>query len=228
MISPSCCPPRPHEPKRPDPSRSSRPPNSYTTSRDTTLDCAPADIPERVRVQLAAGSADVDRCPDDKEFADAWIGSTLFLNVTRPRLRLLLEGLEGALRGSKYSETTDVPRNLTVEHVMPQSWEAHWPLPEGRPPEARAERDALIQTIGNLTLLSDKLNPAVSNGPWIGPDGNGKRRAIAEHTVLHLNKALCEEERWTEVEIRARSEQLLVVARRIWSRPAAIAAIEAA
>ena len=29
--------PRPHEPKRPDPSRSSRPPNSYTTSRDTTV-----------------------------------------------------------------------------------------------------------------------------------------------------------------------------------------------
>ena len=36
MISPSCCPPRPHEPERPDPPRRSRPPNSYTTSRDTT------------------------------------------------------------------------------------------------------------------------------------------------------------------------------------------------
>ena len=36
MISASCCPPRPHDQERPDPSRSSRPPNSYTTSRDTT------------------------------------------------------------------------------------------------------------------------------------------------------------------------------------------------
>ena len=36
MISPSCCLPRPHEPERPDPPRRSRPPNCYTTSRDTT------------------------------------------------------------------------------------------------------------------------------------------------------------------------------------------------
>ena len=36
MISPSCCPPRPHEQRRPDPPWRSRSPNSYTTSRDTT------------------------------------------------------------------------------------------------------------------------------------------------------------------------------------------------
>ncbi len=44
MISPSCCPLRPHEPKRPDPPPRSRPPNSYTTSGDTT-DCY--EIPDR-------------------------------------------------------------------------------------------------------------------------------------------------------------------------------------
>jgi len=36
MISPSCCPPRPHEPERPDPPRRSWPPSFYTTSRGTT------------------------------------------------------------------------------------------------------------------------------------------------------------------------------------------------
>jgi class 3 adenylate cyclase len=36
MISPSCCPPRPHQPQRPDPPSRSRPPNSYTTPGDTT------------------------------------------------------------------------------------------------------------------------------------------------------------------------------------------------
>ena len=33
---PTCCPPRPHDQERPDPPRGSRPPNSYTTSGDTT------------------------------------------------------------------------------------------------------------------------------------------------------------------------------------------------
>jgi hypothetical protein len=32
----SCCPPWRHEPERPDPPQRSRPPNSYTTSKDTT------------------------------------------------------------------------------------------------------------------------------------------------------------------------------------------------
>ena len=36
MISPSCCPPPLHERARPDPPPRSRPPDSYTTSRDTT------------------------------------------------------------------------------------------------------------------------------------------------------------------------------------------------
>jgi hypothetical protein len=36
MISPLCCPPRPHERERPEPPSRSRPSDSYTTSKDTT------------------------------------------------------------------------------------------------------------------------------------------------------------------------------------------------
>jgi hypothetical protein len=113
---------------------------------------------------------------------------------------------------------------------MPQSWEPHWPLPEGEPAEVAAtRRQRLIHTIGNLTLLNDSLNPMVSNGPWIGKAGeDGKRKAIAEHSVLHLSHQVCEQAEWTEISIRERSEALFGLARAIWSHPTMAAVREAA
>ncbi|MBL3668424.1 HNH endonuclease [Streptomyces sp. M2CJ-2] len=32
--------------------------------------------------------------------------------------------------------------------------------------EAHQRRQVLVHTLGNLTLLTRRLNPAVSNGPW--------------------------------------------------------------
>ena len=53
-------------------------------------------------------------------------------NISRARLRMLLEALEDDLRAASGGKTEHerCPRNLTVEHVLPQSWQTHWPLPE--------------------------------------------------------------------------------------------------
>jgi hypothetical protein len=193
------------------------------------LEGDPMAIPERVRAKLLAGIAEYDRWPDDEEFRRAWLTMPLYEVLTRPRLRLLLEALERQLR-SKLAETEYVPKNLTVEHVMPQSWEAHWPLPPSESMElAAATRRRLIHTIGNLTLLNNRLNPLISNGPWLDGDGDGgKRRAVAEHSVLHLNHHICQRSEWTDKAITERSEELFALARSIWPRPASQAALEAA
>ena len=41
----------------------------------------------------------------------------------------------------------------------------------------------MLHTLGNLKLLTEKLNTSVSNGPW-----DNKLVAIAQHSVLRLNK----------------------------------------
>jgi hypothetical protein len=41
------------------------------------------------------------------------------------------------------------------------------------------------KTAGNLTVLTDELNPSVSNSGW-----EEKRQAVEEHTVLRLNQEL--------------------------------------
>jgi hypothetical protein len=129
---------------------------------------------------------------------------------------MVLEGIEDALRSPK-SEQEHVPRNvLTIEHIMPQAWRSHWPLPDGCSEEAEGERDRLVQTLGNLTLVNEKLNPALSNAAW-----PSKRQELARHSVLHLNKDLLESAptTWDEMSIKERGTRLAALAMKVWPRP---------
>jgi Protein of unknown function (DUF1524) len=63
---------------------------------------------------------------------------------------MMLEALNSAMHTDK-TEDVYIREKLTIEHLMPQSWRVHWPLPD----EVRAnERDELVHTFGNLTLLA--------------------------------------------------------------------------
>jgi hypothetical protein len=68
--------------------------------------------------------------------------------------------------------------------------------------------------MGNLTLVTDKLNPALSNGPWAK-----KIEAILDHSALALNRPLRKYPEWSEATILARGEKLFETAVRIWPRP---------
>jgi len=170
-----------------------------------------------VRSELLEGKAEVDRFPRDPEFAEAWSNNKLYENLTRPRLRFLLEAMEEAQR-TAFAEDSRVPRNLTVEHVMPQGWREHWQLSEGASAE---NRDVAVHTIGNLTLLNGKFNPYQSNRPWIdgGEPESGKRANLDQHTVLFMNRELCNHAVWDEPRIRDRAEKLLGSAIKIWPCP---------
>jgi hypothetical protein len=104
----------------------------------------------------------------------------------------------------------------TIEHIMPRHWQAHWALLES---QTAADRDPLIDTIGNLTLLTGKLNSKVSNGPWAGE--GGKRAALHGHDVLMLNRQLLgqAEDHWDDQRIRDRTEHLIDAIIKIWPVP---------
>lgn len=185
------------------------------------LDAHPSEIGAAVRAKLMAGTAEVDRWPADAEFRQAWTTYALYENLTRPRLRMLLEGLEAGLRND-LAESRHVPRNLTVEHVLPQSWTQHWPLPLGvDPTDASERRDRVVHTIGNLTLLNERMNPLQSNRPWLTDPtvGPGKREGLQENCTLFLNKALVKYDEWDEGAIAERADILFETARNIWPHP---------
>ena len=99
---------------------------------------------------------------------------------------------------------------------MPRKWQSFWPV-DGE--EAEASRDGLIHTLGNLTLLTGKLNSKVSNGPW--PGISGKRGALEAHDVLILNRDLLKRagDQWTDDAIRTRTDELITLITQIWRVP---------
>ncbi|MDE2978619.1 MAG: DUF262 domain-containing protein [Acidobacteriota bacterium] len=161
---------------------------------------------------LAAQETQATLWPGDDELREAFRTEPFYWSLSRGRLRLLLEGIEEGLRTTK-TEPDPVSRNLTIEHLMPQNWTEHWRLPEaaGDTVAATRHRDRVIHTIGNLTLLTQPLNSAVSNGPW-----QDKREALDCHSVLFLNKHLVDAPVWNEATIEDRSQRLCEVAARVW------------
>ena len=113
---------------------------------------------------------------------------------------------------------------MTVEHILPSDWEEHWPLSDGRRPSqdeafqaifATEENDTrvgqivrrvrLLNTFGNLTILTKPLNSSVSNGPF-----GVKRRALDDHSLLVVNREISKEEEWGEDQIEARGRRVRV------------------
>ena len=126
---------------------------------------------------------------------------------------MVLEALELGVRTKKH-EKQAVPKRLTIEHLLPQAWQAYWPLPAGKA-DAKEQREALVHTIGNLTLLTGSLNPDISDSAW-----SKKRPKIRKYSLLALNHYFDDVLEWDEQTIRDRSDKLFEVAQKLWPRPA--------
>jgi hypothetical protein len=171
---------------------------------------------------LAGQSSGSRYWPDDAEIREELDGLLIYRRLRRGRLRMVLEAIEDHRRGWENGESDlgneRVARGkYAIEHVMPRKWLTHWPLEDGASDEA--ERDHLIHTLGNLTLLTGKLNSKVSNGPWLGE--KGKQKGLEAHDVLFLNRDLLKEagDQWTDDAIRERTQELANVIIQIWSVP---------
>lgn len=172
------------------------------------------------------------RMPRDDEFKHAWLNTTAYPALQSKKVRAVLTEIEIAKR-NKMHETSGVSDNLTVEHVLPQEWLAHWPLPDGSTPTKEqyfaayfaspgddtpegkiAKRNKLKESFGNLTLLTQPLNSTVSNGPF-----SGKKDALKEHSLLVLNSEIARQDTWDEAKILVRGAQLFDLAKTIWPIP---------
>ena len=167
---------------------------------------------------LGEQTAQATLWPTDVELRERFITAPLYQYLTRGRLRMVLEGIEEELRTNK-AESGDVPSNLHIEHVMPQTWHPNWPLPDGADDEAVVNRDRVIHTIGNLTLVNGRLNSSLSNAPWAS-----KRETLSEHSVLFLNKRLVNKgpKDWDEKAIKKRGKWLHKRAIEVWPHGADI------
>jgi hypothetical protein len=128
--------------------------------------------------------------------------------------------------------------HLDVDHLLPQSWYAYWPLVDGAvvtsdeaatveqlarygleltgQQKAIADRQAAVRSLGNLTLLNLSVNRQVQNHAFIE-----KRDLLIANTNLRLNIPLIKRDTWDEAGIAERGQLLAETALKLWPGPRA-------
>ena len=161
---------------------------------------------------LKTQTGDGQLWPDDRMLYEYLTGMPM--KGTIPRRTMVLEAVELSYRSDK-SEPLGQTDELTIEHIMPQKWEENWPLSGSTldKVEATMNRNKSLRTIGNLTLVTEKLNPRLSNKPWIE-----KRKELHKHSSLFLNKTLLDDapDVWDEATIERRGQFLVENILKIW------------
>jgi hypothetical protein len=191
------------------------------------------------RSALSSLTGDASRWPGDEEFKRQWLtGSAYPGRLDAAKLRAVFHRLETALRSEKSEERVPLDLDaLDIDHVIPQSWNAHWRLGDGSQvtvDEANAaamkrfaadeldakttailEREDAVPRLGNLTLVHYGVNRSMQNASF-----SVKREKFFEHSNLHLNRQLMVRASWDELAVAARGEELALVALKIWPGPA--------
>jgi hypothetical protein len=193
---------------------------------------------DTLRTQLIKLGGPSQVWPKDQEFQDAWMSRRVYEELKSGKVCAILRAIEFSLRSTK-QETYAVPLHatLTVEHVLPQTWETkgYYPLQTNENAseltEAEIEKNRLariiaVQTFGNLTLLTQPLNSSVSNGPFAdlkdesGGIIEGKKSGFRKSLLL-LNSYFQKPAltKWTDEDISIRGLELLTQAKKVWPRP---------
>ncbi len=182
-----------------------------------------------VTAYLSGLTGDSGEWPRDAAFGMAWQSTHVYRTLNNPKVVYILKRLNDTYLNAK-TEPLIIAGPLTVEHILPQRWENHWLLPNGS--KGLADRDllvaddtdlvviatknrnSLVQTFGNLTILVQALNSSVSNNAW-----DVKKAALMQASLLPLNFQLQFVDVWDETAIQNRSRELFIRAAQLWPGP---------
>lgn len=188
-------------------------------------------MPAELTKALGDLSGESSAWPTDVQFSNAWLTRAAYGNLNNAKLNHVLRRLSDTYLTNK-NERLAVEGDLTVEHLLPQNWIEHWPLPDGskglswnelfdsppddpRVPATRARANAL-ERFGNLTILMQALNSSLSNSAW-----DKKKPELLKASLLPINQQLHGYSVWGEESIEKRGRELLARAIKLWPGPVA-------
>lgn len=171
------------------------------------------DIEDRVTGHLARLNVTSTYWPGDEEIRQTLATEAAYSRFPRGRLRMILEAAEDHYRAETGQPQIE-RKGYPIEHLLPRSWKDTWPV---YTPEESEARQAHVNRLGNLTLLTTSLNSKVSNGPW-----STKRSALQDHNTITLTGRVIkrtELQSWSEDLIDERTSELINTLLEVWPVP---------
>lgn len=195
------------------------------------------NIIEAVNAHIASLTGDASKMPSNAEVAAACEQFNAYGSISSQKLRYILKCVEESMR-TKFDEVTVTTSNLSVEHVLPQRWSENWSLKNGKiapcediwqldllnekvelDDETKSlmqERQRMVNTLGNLTLITGSLNPSLGNAAWESAEEKfGKKERLGK-SLLALNREIAEVQTWNESAIKNRAALLAKRINAIW------------
>lgn len=145
--------------------------------------------------------------PDDSQFQSAFSRKIARSNA---QARYILAKINDHLSPHPSMRTEIDPFSTDLEHILPKRYGAAW---EAQRRDFPGGIDKYIYRLGNMTLISARLNRDVGNAEFAV-----KKRAYAGD-CLNITRRVLDAEKWTAEEIKNRQNWLASSAAKIWRYP---------
>jgi len=170
----------------------------------------PSYISVLIYILLRKGRSSV--FPTDEEVKGEFITRQVYKMPSNTRM-FILERMENRDSNERHDVVTELTeKNITIEHIMPQTLSDKWKKALGDDWE-RIHREYL-HTMANLTLTG--YNSQYNNLSFI--EKRDMEKGFKD-SAFRLNNYVKSCERWTEVELKQRQQDLLEVFMRLWPMP---------
>ncbi len=148
----------------------------------------------------------IDHMPTDKDVETGFKESIL------PNLQALsiLYLMEKTIRSDLNSTELKPFDEYSLEHLMPKNWRNNWDQGGKLSDLQGKERDRILATLGNLTLLTRKLNSSIRDSDWTSKKiGSGKNKGLDEYAQgIEIFSKNLQKDTWNEDDIKERADEL--------------------
>ncbi len=147
----------------------------------------------------------VNCMPDDNEvkrgFNESWL--------TNKQAKGVLYLIEKTIRSDMNSTELRFFNEYSLEHVLPKKWRNYWKA-EDFSEEQKKERDRILLTLGNLTIITKNLNSSIRDSAWdMKKVGNRKNKGLNEYTRgIETFQSYLQNDVWNESVINERAKEL--------------------
>ena len=130
--------------------------------------------------------------------------------LSNKQTRAILYFIERTIRNDLYSTELKFISEYSLEHIMPKKWRNNWDKDNKLSEPEKKERDRIILTLGNLTIITKQLNSSIRDSDWTTKKiGSGKNKGLNEYAQgIEIFSKYMQKENWDEICIKERAEEL--------------------
>jgi len=158
-------------------------------------------------------SEKINFMPTDEDVKNGFNESIL----QNPQTLTILYLMEKTVRSDLNSTALKPFDEYSLEHILPRKWRNNWDKLD----EDKAEEiDRILGTLGNLTIITGKLNSSIRDSDWPNKKaGSGKNKGLTEYAQgIEIFTKYLQRDVWNEDTIKERTKELSDHALKVWNQ----------